>query len=1370
MRTLLPMVAVALAAIGAVLPREVEAAVSAADTEFFEKKIRPVLVAECYECHSGSKIKGGLRLDYRGGWEKGGESGPAIVPGNAAKSLLIQAIQHTHSELKMPKKGAKLSEAIVQDFITWINKGAVDPRDKVPSAEGAAAASWEDVLAVRRQWWSFQPVKEPAVPKVKNAKWSNEPVDRFILAKLEEKKLTPAKQADKRTLIRRATFVLTGLPPTPEEVNAFLADTSPKAFEKVVDRLLASPSFGEQWARHWMDLVRYAETHGSENDPDIRDAWRYRDYLIRALNADVPVDQLIKEHIAGDLLAKPRINAAEGLNESRIGIASLRFNEHGFQPVDTLDEQVKTVENQIDVVTKAFQGLTVSCARCHDHKFDPVSQKDFYAMYGVLASSRPAQVMVDAPEVLNKNKVEMAALKSQVKSVLAEAWLKSVAEELPAKLKRNQNGWVDEQPQSLTDLERTVAAQEATAQARVMQERGKNPAAAKLPQPLAQWSFDGDAKDLKGALNGELRGGAVIKNGRLVLNGTDAFMQSVPLKQDLKEKTLEAWVYLSNLQQRGGGVITTEKIGGSIFDAVVFAEKESKQWVPGSNNFKRSQTLGGPQETANPNEAIHLAVTYAADGQVAFYRNGKPYGTAYSLAAKQEELATFAAGQAHVLLGRRHTGGGIAFLTGEIEEGRLYDRALSAEEVGASFSAGPGGVSKEHLLAALTAQEKEKYQQAATQLAEVKRQQESIAASKAGQKAAFDEATRNEFNPLYAWVKFNGLKGEELTDKWTAWAQKQQAELVARQQSNVSGYVTKWNLANGDAAQWFREGQNLSVRATNPGQFAIEAEGVEVVDGIYPAGIYSHLLTKKHGALFTSPRFKIETDSISVKVLGGGGAMVRVIVDNYPLPMNPIYPKAILTKDEPGWVRMDTAYRKGSWAYLEFGTHDDLTRPLATKDTPVNGRSWFGVEKVVFHNSNVLPKDEVMPSMELSEGKVPKNADELIARYQAALVTAIHSWRNDAMLESERALLDYFVRRGLLPNDVEGIGTSGAAVLAAYRKLEAEVPVARRAPGVIEARGYDAPLMPRGDHLKPGELVPRGYLEVLDKGYFGLSKRIAAIMPSGRLQLAEAIADAKNPLTARVMANRVWQHLFGRGIVATVDNFGRLGAEPTHPELLDYIATQLVKGGWSEKKLIRTLVLSQTWQQSSESSEAAQQVDAANDLLSHARVRRIEAESIRDALLAVAGKLEAKQFGPPVFNNVNPRRSVYLAVRRTNLNPFLEVFDAPKPFTTLGRRDATNVPAQSLTLLNDPFVIGLARDWAKALIARDETEDARVRQMFEQAFARMPSAEEMKQCVEYLTQLGAEKNVAVAERLKSEAVWQDFAQSLFNLKEFIYIR
>ena len=393
----------------------------------------------------------------------------------------------------------------------------------------------------------------------------------------------------------------------------------------------------------------------------------------------------------------------------------------------------------------------------------------------------------------------------------------------------------------------------------------------------------------------------------------------------------------------------------------------------------------------------------------------------------------------------------------------------------------------------------------------------------------------------------------------------------------------------------------------------------------------------------------------------------------------------------------------------------------------------------------------------------------MIQRYQQALTLAIRLWRTDGLGKGYWSLLNFFIETGLLPNDMERAGSELAQLVTQYRKLEGEVPVARRAPGVIEAAGLDAPFMPRGDHLKPGEAVPRGFLQVLGKADFGLGKQAAEVAPSGRLQLAESIADAKNPLTARVMANRIWYHLFGKGIVGTVDNFGRLGELPTHPELLDHLALRLVREGWSTKKMVKALLLTQAWQQSSEASEKAKQVDAANDLLSHARVRRIEAENIRDSLLAVAGKLEAKQFGVPVGNNA-PRRSVYLVIRRNNLNPFLEVFDAPKPFTTLGRRDTTNVPAQSLALLNDPFVIGLARDWARAMIQRGEPEDERIQRMFEMAFARTPSEQEVQQCREYLVHLGTEQNVPVTERLKSEAVWQDFAQSLFNLKEFIYVR
>ena len=238
--------------------------------------------------------------------------------------------------------------------------------------------------------------------------------------------LSPSPEADRFTLLRRLSFVLTGLPPTPEEIETFVRDDAPEAYERAVDRLLASRHFGEKWARHWMDLFRYAESHGSEGDPGIPFAWRYRDYLVRALNADVPYRRLILEHVAGDLLDDPRIDPDSGLDESAIGIAHFRFVQHGYAPTDALDEQVRFTENQIDVLTKAFLGLTVSCARCHDHKFDPISQKDFYALYGILTSSRPALRNVDRPERQRHNESALAELVPRIRAALAAAWLRAV--------------------------------------------------------------------------------------------------------------------------------------------------------------------------------------------------------------------------------------------------------------------------------------------------------------------------------------------------------------------------------------------------------------------------------------------------------------------------------------------------------------------------------------------------------------------------------------------------------------------------------------------------------------------------------------------------------------------------------------------------------------------------------------------------------------------------------------------------------------------------------------------------------------------------------------------------------------------------------
>ncbi|MDB6123096.1 MAG: hypothetical protein JWQ71_2089 [Pedosphaera sp.] len=352
--------------------------------EFFEKKIRPVLVDQCYKCHSAKseKVKGGLLLDSRAGLLKGGDSGPAIVPGKPNKSLLIKAIGYTDPDLQMPPK-KPLSTNQIKDFVAWIKMGAPDPRKQTAVVAGKASP-YAINFTESKKFWSFQPVKEQAPPAVKNKKWVKNAVDRFVLAKMEARNLTPNPQADKRTLIRRATFDLIGLPPTPEEVEAFLADKSANAYEKLVDRLLASPAYGERWGRHWLDVVRYADTSGDNSDYPVPTAYKYRNYVINAFNKDLPYDEFLREQIAGDLLpAKTDEEKFDNIIATGYLAISRRFGSRAA-------EFHLTIEDTIDNVGKAMLGLSVSCARCHDHKFDPIPNSDYYALYGIFKSTKYA--------------------------------------------------------------------------------------------------------------------------------------------------------------------------------------------------------------------------------------------------------------------------------------------------------------------------------------------------------------------------------------------------------------------------------------------------------------------------------------------------------------------------------------------------------------------------------------------------------------------------------------------------------------------------------------------------------------------------------------------------------------------------------------------------------------------------------------------------------------------------------------------------------------------------------------------------------------------------------------------------------------------
>jgi mono/diheme cytochrome c family protein len=389
---------------------------TAEQIEFFESKVRPIFAEHCYTCHSekAEKLKGGLRLDAPEAILKGGDTAPAIVPGDVEGSLLIKAVRYTDPDLKMPPKNKKLSAEQIASLEAWVKMGAPLPRST------ASSHPPDEIAKVRARHWAFQPVKKPAMPAVKNSRWVQTPVDNFVLATLEKRNLSPAPMADRRTLIRRVSYDLTGLPPTYEEVEAFMCDQRPDSYARVVDRLLASPHYGERWARYWLDVARYADTKGYLAGGEERRyafSYTYRDYVVRALNEDKPYNQFLIEQIAADKLQ---------LGDDKRSLAALGFLTLGRR---FLNNQNDIIDDRIDVVARGTLGLTVACARCHDHKFDPIPTKDYYALHGVFASSEePGELPLLGPLKESADYQDYLKQKAKIEAESEEYKVKEIAQ------------------------------------------------------------------------------------------------------------------------------------------------------------------------------------------------------------------------------------------------------------------------------------------------------------------------------------------------------------------------------------------------------------------------------------------------------------------------------------------------------------------------------------------------------------------------------------------------------------------------------------------------------------------------------------------------------------------------------------------------------------------------------------------------------------------------------------------------------------------------------------------------------------------------------------------------------------------------------
>ena len=606
---------------------------------------------------------------------------------------------------------------------------------------------------------------------------------------------------------------------------------------------------------------------------------------------------------------------------------------------------------------------------------------------------------------------------------------------------------------------------------------------------------------------------------------------------------------------------------------------------------------------------------------------------------------------------------------------------------------------------------------------------------------------------------------------------------------NREHFQVRWDLSGPDYGEWIGHGTGLPPEPSPPGEFSVAAEGKRILSGIYPGGVYTHLLSAKHNGVIQSPRFTIDSNFISLSVLGSDFSFAQLIVENYAAPRGGIYHmRHVLKTDRMEWVQWDVAYWKGFSAYIELATRDDVTlvrydsaetRTKAEKLT--DGRSAIGASRILFHETKETPRETRPPLLYLLRGLPPRSTADLAERLGRRLVEAVEAWRDGGASELQAAYLDAFVRADLLSRTLDRL-PSLDSLLAQYREVESQVPVPRRAPSILDEAAPDHPFLVRGDQDAHGEPVPRRYLAALGSLPYPDPERV-------RLGLARDLTSADNPLTSRVMVNRIWRYLFGYGLVRTTDNFGKLGEPPTHPDLLDHLAQRFMQEGYSIKSMVRRLVTSRTYRMSSQGSAKALRMDPANRLHQHANLRRLEAEEIRDAMLRISGSLDPTLYGPSIpiqrktekdkSTGLGPsgspdgseRRSIYQEIRRNAYNSFLETFGQPKPASTRGQRDQTNDPAQSLTLLNSPFVWHQAESWGKHLAAGESiTVPSRVRHMFFKALGREPTDQEASHAEAYLNTVIDQRKTRQHLVLTDRGVWTDLAHIVFNLKSFIYLQ
>lgn len=994
-------------------------------TRLFAKTIRPVLMNRCLKCHGGEKVRSGLSLATRETLMKGGDSGSSIDVEDPPGSLLLKLLRH-EEEPNMPPKGEKLGGELLAAIQQWIELGA--PYDK-PLIEGSIAATGEMVVTESdRDFWSFRPLRQVAIPKSSD-QWAQSNVDRFVLRKMKAKGLSPSPPTSKRNFVRRAYLDLIGLPPTPEQVQSALVGSR----EELIDTLLESPHHGERWARHWLDAARFAESHGFEQDYDRKFAFHYRDFVIKALNADMPFDQFVRWQLAGDEFAPDNPLAMMATGFLGAGVFPTQLTEKEFESAryDELDDMAATMGT-------AMLGLTIGCARCHDHKFDPIPVKDYYRLLATFSTTIRSEIQLDLDPIGYAKKL------ANWQDSHSEVTKKLASYEKQSRFQAAFDTWLESK------------------------------------EPRSQEAGPWFVLRMLEATSSRKTPLTIQADGSILASG--------------KTPAAETYTFNAATSQKGIRFLRIEALTHS--------------------SFPRK----GPGRAGNGNFAL-------------------------------SNLKVFA---------RR---------SGESKASRKLVKLVSAK---ATHEQNSGNLSAA---------------------------------------AIFDS------NP-------NG----------TGWAVDRGG--IGKDQAVVIGFDKP---IGHDGGTFFE----FELRFANNGQHSMGR-----------------------------PRLSLSTHENPPVQVGGG-----------------------LSEG------LAAAYAALEAGKLRAEDRAELLPIFARKDG-----GWTKLNDLVQASLGRQPAPDLATVQVSSEGFKP-------TKHHADGRGFPHFYPQT-----------HFLNRGD-PN--QKLGPASQGFLQVLMRNDKSTKAWQEAP-------------------------PEGWRT---------SYR--------RRSLATWITDPKDGaghLLARVIVNRLWHHHFGRGIVSTPNDFGLQGSEPTHPELLEYLANRLIDSGWKLKALHREIMLSNTYAQSSDPVSTSQAVDPGNEWLWRFSPRRLEAEIIRDSMLAVAQELDPKMYGAGTLSLAQKRRSIYFMIKRSRLVPMMQIFDQPEPLVSQGGRPSTTIAPQALLFMNGQQVIQQAAALAR-LVDSDDAEDA-VKEIYRRALARHPTESEIRQSLAFISAQTDSYEVANA----GDLALADFCQVVFGLNEFIYLQ